>query len=120
MKKSMLSIIFMIQFTCLYTQTLPDRLNAWADTNRIEKVYLHLDREAYFSGQDIWFKAYFMADYLPSSTSSSVYVELTGKEGELLQKEVFPVYWGVTQGQLSLNHNLPSGDYTLKAYSPVM
>src|SRR5690606_1758728 len=51
---------------------------------------------------------------------SSLYVELTGKEGELLQKEVFPVYWCVTQGQLSLNHNLPSGDYTLRAYSPVM
>ncbi|MCH5720480.1 hypothetical protein [Niabella hibiscisoli] len=34
-------------------------LEAWHQSNPIEKVYLHLDRKDYFAGQTSWFKGYF-------------------------------------------------------------
>lgn len=120
MKKLLPVIVLLIHSCSLQAQRVEDRLNTWAEKNRIEKVYLHLDRENYFSGQDIWFKAYFMADFLPSSISSSLFVELLEGEGNVIQREVFPVYWGVSQGQISLKNNIASGNYTLRAYAPVM
>ena len=116
----MIALSLIVMVLHLNAQTLPHLLNIWSEKNPIEKVYLHIDRENYYSGQDIWFKAYFIADFLPSYSSSSIYVELIDGKGNVKKREVFPVFLGVAQGQIGIDTTNTSGVYTIRAYSPVM
>jgi len=57
----------------------------------IEKVYLHLDRENYLAGDDIWFKAYLIdaMDHLATDHSNNLHVELISPSSKLSQSELF-------------------------------
>lgn len=87
-----------------------------------EKIYLHQDREIYASGETIWFKAYLTQGtfHLPSTLSSTVYVELIDTQNQLIQKEVIYSPGGFGSGQLQLPDSLPSGTYLLRAYTQWM
>lgn len=104
----------------LKAQNIEDVLSSWSKQNPIEKVYLHLDRESYYGGQTIWFKGYFMTDFVPSGRSSTLYVELINNQSTVILRNVFPAYLGATLGQIDIPDNLPQGSYTLRAYSPLM
>lgn len=122
MKKILLSLL-LLATTCSLTfaQTIETKLTAWAKTNPVEKLYLHLDRESYFAGQTIWLKGYFMAGLIPSGQSSSLYVELVNSENYVVLRNIFPVYYGTTiGGQIDIPENLVAGTYQIRAYSSIM
>ncbi|MGN7785667.1 hypothetical protein ACTJIJ_14150 [Niabella sp. 22666] len=122
MKKILLSLL-LLATTCslTYAQTIETKLAAWAKTNPVEKLYLHLDRESYFAGQTIWLKGYFMAGLIPSGQSSSLYVELVNSENDVILRNIFPVYYGTTiGGQIDIPENLVAGTYQIRAYSSIM
>lgn len=106
--------------TIAFSQDLENNVITWSKQNPIEKLYLHTDREAYYAGQTIWLKGYFMSDYVPSGNSSTVYIELLNDQSAIVLRNVFPVYMGNTIGQMDLPENIPSGVYQLRAYSPLM
>ena len=106
-------------FTSL-SQTPEKNLFNWSQLNPIEKVYLHTDREAYTAGQTIWFKAYFLSEYIPSGKSTSLTVELLNAGGEMIQRKVFPAFLGESFGQIELSENLVTGTYHLRAFSPLV
>ena len=87
-----------------------------------EKIYLHQDRETYTSGETIWFKAYLTQGpfHLPSTLSSTVYVELIDDQNQLIQKELIYSPNGFGSGQVQLPDSLPSGTYLLRAYTQWM
>ncbi len=120
LRKPIATLLFILVTFYLHGQQLQNDLNIWTEKNPVEKVYVHTDRESYYSGQDIWFKAYFMTDLLPSHLSSSIYTELLDAKGNKIDKKVFPVFLGVAQGQLTLTNDLPTGNYTFLAYSLTM
>ncbi|SDC16957.1 hypothetical protein [Niabella drilacis] len=101
-------------------QDLTTRLETWNEKNPIEKAYLHLDRETYFSGQTIWFKAYFMSGFLPSAANSTLFVELLNNQSALVIKKIVPVFGALSYGQFDLPDSLPTGSYQLRAYTPLM
>ncbi|MCF3107413.1 hypothetical protein LL912_01340 [Niabella sp. CC-SYL272] len=101
-------------------QDFADRLNTWNEKNPIEKTYLQLDREAYFSGQTLWFKAYFMSGFLPSAANSTLFVELLNNRSDLVIKKIVPVFGALSYGQFDLPDSLPTGSYQLRAYTPLM
>lgn len=103
-----------------YAQTPEVNLVNWAQKNPIEKVYLHLDRESYTSGQTIWLKAYFLSDYIPSVRSTTLITELLNSRSQVVLKQVFPAYMSESMGQIQLPDDLASGTYQLRAYSPIM
>ena len=115
----LLIVLFLAGSISSFAQNPGDKLTSWSSDNPVEKLYLHLDRESYFSGQTIWFKGYFMSLFMPSSANSVLYVELLDST-ELIRREVFPVYGGMAPGQLILPDSLPTGSYQLRAYSPAM
>src|SRR5690606_5155441 len=116
-----LLILLLVVFPfCSLAQQFETKLSAWSAKNPIEKLYVHTDREEYFSGQTIWLKGYFMSDFMPSLSSTSLYVELLNHESEVVLKKIFPVYAGTAPGQLDLPDNFSSGQYQLRAYSRVM
>lgn len=81
-----------------------------------EKIYIHTDRDAYISGETVYFKAYIMSGLYPSTYSSSFYVQLYSDSG-LLQKAVFPVVGGTAVGTVRLPGNLEEGRYFITAYT---
>ncbi len=102
------------------TQEMENRLNSWAQQNPIEKLYLHIDRENYYAGQTFWGKGYFMSGFLPSTSSTALYVELLNSRSELILRNVFPVYGGMAPVQLTLPDSLSTNLYQIRAYTPLM
>lgn len=87
-----------------------------------ERVYLHLDNNAYVEGETIWFKAYVMrASSLAASALSRVlYVELLNADGELMERKLLRVENGQAAGEFSLEQPVRSGYYEIRAYTREM
>ncbi|ANH81105.1 hypothetical protein A8C56_09040 [Niabella ginsenosidivorans] len=121
LKQGLAGLVFIAAgYGYLSAQNFTDNLENWHKTNPIEKTYLQLDRENYFAGQTIWFKAYFMADFLPSAANSTLFVELLNNTSQVLVKKVLPVFGALSYGQIDLPNTLPTGSYQLRAYTPLM
>jgi hypothetical protein len=72
-----LIIFFICTAGHLYAQLKDSAaLSFYSDNFPQEKVHLHTDKEGYLPGETIWFKAYIMADELPSSFSTNFYADL--------------------------------------------
>ncbi len=88
----------------------------------IEKVYLHVDRDRYYPGDDIWFKAYLIdaTDRLLSSHSINLHVELISPDLKIIDSRVIKLDNGLGNGDFHLSEKLQSGRYRLRAYTNYM
>ena len=87
-----------------------------------EKIHLHTDRDVYVSGEKIWFKAY-VTDALTHQSptySRYVYVELISPVDTLMHRVMVRPTDGMFYGNLPLTEYIPTGDYTLRAYTRYM
>ncbi|GAB3574350.1 MG2 domain-containing protein [Hymenobacter daeguensis] len=87
-----------------------------------EKLFLHLDRPLYLSGETMWFKVYAVdATYSrPLALSSVAYVEvLDASQHPVLQGKV-ALAQATGQGSFALPAALPAGSYTVRAYTSWM
>ncbi|MDR0794509.1 MAG: carboxypeptidase-like regulatory domain-containing protein, partial [Tannerella sp.] len=87
-----------------------------------EKIHLHTDRDVYISGEKIWFKAY-VADaltHLYPTHSRYVYVELISPVDTLMHRVMLRPTEGMFYGHLPLTEYVPTGNYTLRAYTRYM
>jgi hypothetical protein len=95
-----------------------------SDVIPFEKVYLHLDRHFYLSGDDIWFKAYLVdaqTNKLSQKSSRILYTELISPESKLLMRRVLYVDSdGCSIGDFKLKENFVSGKYRIRAYTKWM
>lgn len=85
-----------------------------------EKVYLHLDRTSYFSGENIWFKAYLVSAVShreQDAYSNYITVELIDRNDSIRFSKKIRRENGVFAGELKLEAKLPAGDYYLRAYT---
>lgn len=99
-----------------------------------EKVYLHFDNTAYFSGETIWFKAYVVnASTLMRPASTVLYVDLVSPSGVILQQQKLKIVAGQADGCIHLMDQAtaqarqlrgilpyPSGYYEIRAYTQFM
>ncbi|MEG1729329.1 MAG: hypothetical protein RR280_07280 [Bacteroidaceae bacterium] len=87
-----------------------------------EKVYLHLDNNAYLMGETLWFKAYVVraASLSPTTLSQVLYVELLNNEGEMVKRKVLHVVKGQAYGEFKLDELVHSGFYEVRAYTRSM
>jgi len=85
----------------------------------IEKVYLHLDKPSYRSGDTIWFKAYTVVGekHQLSVWSGVLYCELIDPHDSVLSKHVLKLVSGISAGDFTLPRNLKSGNYHIRAYT---
>jgi len=87
-----------------------------------EKIHLHTDRDMYISGEKIWFKAY-VTDALTHqypTQSRYVYVELISPADTLVQRVMVRPVDDMFYGNLPLTEYVPTGNYTLRAYTRYM
>ncbi len=110
----------------LFNPNFPNSLpsNQIEDDNLkiIEKVYLHTDRDYYYSGDDIWFKAYLIdaSNNQLTNHSNNLHVELISTAAKVIDSRVVKIENGLGNGDFSLPRDLPSGQYRLRAYTNYM
>lgn len=115
-------LFLLIQITSAGQSNTPieSQLSKWSEKDPIQKLYLQTDRDTYLAGDTVWFKGYFMSLFEPSYDNTTVFVELTGIDEGVIVTNVFPVYLSVAAGQLEIPDTLKTGNYLLRAYSPLM
>lgn len=97
-----------------------------AQWNRLypqEKVYLHLDNNAYFLGETIWMKAYVTRSDTEnrSNISRVLYVELISPRGFVVERRKLQVTDGLAWGDIKLTKRiLKAGYYEIRAYTRYM
>ena len=84
-----------------------------------EKVYVQTDKPYYSAGEDIWFKAYLVNETTlePNSLSQFVYVELIDKMDSVLYRVKIKKDSLGFAGHIKLKPEIPTGTYSLRAYT---
>ncbi len=88
-----------------------------------EKVYLHLDNNAYLEGETIWFKAYVVraSTLRPTELSRVLYVELLNDKGSIVQRKLLCIdSIGQAHGEFELKLPVRAGYYEVRAYTREM
>jgi len=119
----MKQIILYLQFFLLIGANLVfasgnDSIN---NTNSIiyEKVYLHIDRELYAPGDDIFFKSYLVSGInnklIPGY--KNIYVQLISDSGTVVSDKLLLSKNGTAKGDIQLPLEIGDGSYTIRAYT---
>lgn len=92
---------------------------SYSKKNYQEKIYLHLNKPVYLSGETIWFKVYNLdaKTHKKSLLSKYVYVEIIDYEGKPFLQEIVELTDGLGAGQISIPNTMSSGNYYIRAYT---
>jgi len=84
-----------------------------------EKIYLHLQKSIFIAGEDVNFKAYCLdlSNNKLSKLSNIAYIELVNKNGFPVAKQSIIIENGAGHGGVITNELLPSGYYSINAYT---
>ena len=88
-----------------------------------EKVFLHLDNNAYFVGDSIWYKAYVVraSSLRPTALSRVLYVELLDDGGHVLERQQVRIdSCGGGNGCFKLERPITSGFHEIRAFTREM
>ena len=96
--------------------------SAYDSVKVIEKVYLHVDRDSYYAGDDIWFKAYLIdaKDRLLTDNSGNLHVELISPSSKIISDRTVRLDNGLGNGDFKLPNDISSGRYKIRAYTNYM
>ncbi|MBW6477937.1 MAG: TonB-dependent receptor plug domain-containing protein [Bacteroidales bacterium] len=103
-------------------ESLADKTERYLERYPQQKVYLHLDKDEYFTGDNIWFKAYVINahNHLPDTAETTLFTELFDTKGLLVKKEIIRLERGNGKGDFSLPDSIAEGNYLIRAYTPWM
>ena len=104
------------------SDNVANQLADWYDKYPQEKVYLHLDKQTYNVGENIWFKVYFLdaITHEPSSHSHILIVELINSFGQTSMTRLLKLNEGFARGDFKIYDTVPSGLYEIRAYTSWM
>lgn len=101
------------------TEKILANMEAYVTDFPEEKAFLHLDKNIYSAGDNIWFSAYLTAGSpdVPSPLSKVLYVDLLDNAGYLIQQKAIEIKEGHGAGEFRLDNFVQEGVYQIKAYS---
>ena len=121
MLKFLLLLSLVLTGEISYGQTIEEKIVASLDSFTLmqpqEKAYITMDKEFYFSGETIWFKAFTTLNNKPTVLSKIVYAELINGEGILVDKKMLKLHGGSAHNAFDTKISYPSGEYTVRAYT---
>lgn len=84
-----------------------------------EKVYLHVDRDLYSPGDDIWFKSYLVSGINNKLIQGykNIYVQLISESGKVVLNRLLLSIDGTTNGDFNLSTDIAEGNYKIRAYT---
>ena len=102
--------------------TLVGRFGHYREHAYQEKIYGHLDRTFYLTGETLWFKLYTVdgAFHKPSDLSKVAYVEVLDKMGFAVLQAKVELKGGLGSGSFFIPASLSSGNYRFRAYTSWM
>lgn len=117
-----LLIILLISFSLCAnaqnTNSLTSQLTTYHQNFSIEKSYLTFDKPYYNAGDTIWFKSYLLNGDLSSSTKTDkIHVELFNDSSRFITRRTIALNNGLGYGDFAIDKDLPTGSYTIRAYS---
>jgi hypothetical protein len=88
-------------------------------THYQEKVFIHLDRSFYLTGETAWFKVYLVDGiaHQPASTSTVVYLEILDRDNTPIIQTKVSIQEGKGNGSIALPASLGSDNYIVRAYT---
>lgn len=95
------------------------KLETYHESHLTEKIYLHLDKNDYSAGENIWFKLYCTTapfNYL-SNISKIANIELISPTNNIIKSIKVPLTLGLGIGDFSLSDTLVEGSYRIRAYT---
>ena len=121
MKATLLALLMIIGHVSIQARDVLDSIRNLLDNAPVqEKVYLHLDNNCYYRGEEIWYKAYVVRadDNNFTDLSRLLYVELVSPDGMLVERQTITISKdGDGEGSFYLTDSLYSGFYELRAYT---
>jgi hypothetical protein len=102
--------------------SIGQRFATYSQRHPSEKLFGHLDRPAYVSGETLWLKLYAVegTTQQPLAASSVAYVEVLDPTQKPVLQAKIALLHATGRGSLVLPAALPSGRYTVRAYTSWM
>ncbi len=102
--------------------TLKKRFSDFRENIILEKVFLHIDRTSYVTGETMWFKMYCVDGSLhrPLSLSKVGYIEVLDKNGKAVLQTKIALDHGTGSGSLFIPATLSSDNHVVRAYTSWM
>jgi hypothetical protein len=125
----MLACFFSFLLFCqpLYSQDkivtgLAEQFEQYQVNNLQEKLFVHIDKTFYLSGEILWFKVYAVDGMFntPSELSKVAYVEIINQEGKAVLQAKIPLDDASGNGSFLISYSIASGNYKLRAYTKWM
>jgi hypothetical protein len=125
LKASLFSLLFIIPFMSLGQTDIRqfiDKLGNYAARNPKEKIHVHMDKESYSAGENIWMKLYctLTPDNLLSGVSQVAYIDLISPDNKTVNTLKIPLTAGLGIADLALSDTLIEGSYRIRAYTQWM
>jgi hypothetical protein len=95
------------------------KFNDYVKNNPREEVFIHTDRDAYISGEDLWFNVYLTdrLTMLPVADSKIVYFEILNPENRPIVQKKVGIVNGYGAGHAVLSDSLSTGEYLIRGYT---
>jgi TonB-dependent SusC/RagA subfamily outer membrane receptor len=87
-----------------------------------EKVYLHIDKNNFTTGERVWMKAYLVdgTTHKPATKSANLYVEMLNSDKETIYMKRFKLKDGFAKGDFFLGDTIREGYYHIRAFTSWM
>lgn len=113
------SIICIFPCFSQISESNADQTSTKDETEFREKIFLHLDRKLYLSGEIIWFKGYCTNREfnIPSDVSKVMYVEVLNNQNQPILREKIFLERGKCLGTINIPRSIQTGIYYIRAYT---
>lgn len=100
---------------------LIQHLEHWYENYPQEKLFLHINRKQFASGDQIWFKGWCTFQQKPSFLSRIAYIDVIDEKGKVVHKAMYRLdSLGSFYGQIDIPRQWRSGNYTVRGYTAWM
>jgi hypothetical protein len=99
--------------------TLVKRFDSYRKSSLQEKLYVHLDKSYYLTGEILWFKVYNVdaTFHKPLDISKVAYLEILSSENHPVLQAKVALINGSGDGSIFLPVSINSGNYQVRAYT---
>ena len=85
-----------------------------------QTMHIHFDKDIYFPGETIWFKAYLYNVSEISFSSTNFYAAIYDEKGKLLQQKQYPIIGGSCYGDFEISDNIQTPKIQFRAFTKAM
>ncbi|MCR6641212.1 MAG: hypothetical protein NVV82_19995 [Sporocytophaga sp.] len=99
--------------------SIVNNLKTYSENHFQEKIFVHIDRGVYMTGETLWFKIYLVnaKNLKPADLSKVAYVEILDDTYKPVCQKKISLIGGEGAGVIDLTNGLKSGNYTFRAYT---